>query len=165
MKIKSFLTVLTLTILSICIPACGSQPTTDSIAGLQQKIPFTIILPKYFPKGIDPSKVSTSGPEKDLFVRDAVALRIGVDYGKVGANPSISITEENNETMFMQSDPTTVTLDINGTPVLEDEKEISKPTHHLEYDWNYRGINIKVLIYGYEKIECEKIVESMIPTL
>jgi hypothetical protein len=163
MRLKSFITALSVIIALLCASACSSQPKLDAIAKLQQKIPFTIILPKYFPEGINPKRVSTTGPEKDLYVRDAEAWKIGINYGTVASNPSISITEENNETMFIQSDPTSAFLDINGTLVLEDLRESSKPSRHFEFNWNYRGISIRVLIYGYDKVECEKVVESMIP--
>jgi hypothetical protein len=165
MRLKSFIAALSVITLLLSAPACGSQPKLDAVGQLQQKVPFTIILPKYFPQGIDPGKVNTTGPERDLHVRDSEAWIIGINYGKVGANPSISITEENIETMFIQSDPTSAFLDINGTLVLEDERQISKPTHYFEYNLNYRGINMKVLIYGYDKVECEKIIESMIPQI
>lgn len=165
MKIISFCVFMGLVGLCLCIPGCGSQAKIDTVASLQQKIPFTLILPKYFPKGIDPSGASATGPQKDLTIPDADVLIVSINYGKAGTDPSISIKEENNETMFMQSNPSTITLDINGSMILEDQRETSKPTQHLEYNWNYRGININVLIYGYDKVECEKIIGSMIPPL
>ncbi len=155
---------MTLVFFALCVTACGAQGST-AISRLQHKIPFTLILPKYFPAGFDSSRVSTTGPEKDKYVRDAEALIVTINYGKVGSNHSISITEENNERMFIQSDPTSTMLDIHGTLVLEDERQITKPTRHMEYNWDYRGIYIKVLIYGYDKLESEKIIESMIPPL
>jgi hypothetical protein len=99
---------------------------------------------------------------------------ITLTYTEKGTDNIIWIIQENHITTQLPSQPSSIYFDIGGVRVLEEEIEVDHPTSpsELQYDyellqgivyaWNRDGISFDVLIFGYDRTECRKIVESMI---
>lgn len=166
-------------LLTLLLPGCflwnkHSEHETDIIEKLQKEVPFTIVVPThfYFPKGILPYPTGGSEPGEGS-VPDS--LVIGLTYAERTTNNNVIwIFEENHTANPVPSQPSSIYLDIGGIRVLEEEIEMyngtspSEPSDDSEvfqgiiYAWNRDGIRFDVLISGYGKSECRKVIESMI---
>jgi hypothetical protein len=165
-KLLSIIVLITLTIFQI--PACSTEKYASSsgideaIKTLQKKVPFTIIAPTYFPEGIVTRPSVATGPDKGQLSKNSVIINI--KYWQPGSTNIILIFEENIEVNWSLSKESNI-IDISGIKVVEEDATqlgISESKIGFQYNWNKDGINIHVIIYGYEKEECRKVVESMI---
>ncbi len=163
-------------LLLIPLSACSlvnrnSSYDYNAIEKVQKEVPFTIVIPTYFPKDIKPYPTVISGPGEGAFSDKSIA--IGLTYEEKGTNNFIWIMEENHTSIAVPSRPSSVYLDIEGTKVLEEEAELPywpNPSNSSDsdllrgilYDWNRSGVNFQVRIFGYDREECRKVIESMI---
>lgn len=143
----------------------SSTANTNNIENIQKQVPFTIILPNYLPKDVNPNIAGISGPSKGHWKEDSTV--IGFGYRKNGTENFIWIMEENHFIEFGPSSPSSIYLAIKGMKVLEEDTSLPSQNSSvlldgLYYGWNQNGINIKVTIIGYAKDECRKVIESMI---
>jgi len=136
---------------------------------LQKEVPFTIIVPTYLPADISPHPAGILGPGTGAYSENSVA--VGFGYSNESNTKFIDIYEENGEVIFHPARPSSVYLEIRGVQVLEEEAEVIIPSespsdntvmHGYFYGWNQNGVIFEVTIFGYEKTECRKVIESMI---
>ncbi len=166
-----------LLLFSLTSSACGlmnenSGYDTDIVEKLQKEVPFTIVIPTYFPDGIPPYPTGISGPSEG---KTSESVGIGFSfYDDKDNRRFIFIGEENYTITHISSDPTSIYLDIGGVQVLEEDintyvlSDPDDPESTPEliqgalYRWNRDGVSFLVAIYGYDRDECRKVVESMI---
>jgi hypothetical protein len=159
--------------LSLCFSGCGSvdEPSgydTQAIEKLQEEVPFAIVVPTYLPDDIGPDPYIVQGP----FKVDEEILWIEIEYQKRGGSGKVIIIDEQNSMFYVNADwasyPERTYLDIAGIKVREETTEaVPYPTdepinYGFRYVWNKGGTDFLVDIFGYEKDECRKIIESMI---
>ena len=130
---------------------------------LQNRVPFQIVIPSYLPDDIKDRTPLIQGPWADFPSENITSLRI--TYGKGGEPPkTIIINEHNSPTSNVLGK---IYFEINGIQIYEDPFEMaaldgSQILHGLDYNWNLNNVHVEVGIVGYEKLECRKIVGSMI---
>jgi hypothetical protein len=164
--------------LLVFLSGCGSvnEPSgydTQAIEELQEEIPFTIVVPTYFPDSVELYLANIGGPSIEANPYKSIAFTL--TYREKGNNNFIFIREENLEVIFVPSEPSSTYLDFEGTQVLEEETSTwaqpddsddspsdTQLIQGFSYSWCQDGVNFQVDIFGYERNECQKIVESMI---
>lgn len=166
-----FLTIYVLILVSSCNiqEDITSNNGGDIIEQLQKEVPFTIIVPTYLPMDISSYPTGILGPGKGV-TDNSVA--VGFGYSSRGSNTKfIDIYEESGQVIFHPSGPSSLYLEIRGVRVLEEEAELviqsespsdSTMLYGYFYGWNQNEVNFKVTIYGYDRSESRKVVESMI---
>jgi hypothetical protein len=158
----------------IPLSACGlvdgpSGYDTHAIEKLQKEVPFTIVVPTYFPEGIEPYPTAIGFPNTEAGPNEPVSISLTYERG---TDNYIFITEGNREMIEIPSQSSYGYLDIGGIQVLEEmgvpwlnshqpSSNASVP-HGISYSWNRNGVHFNVYIIGYGQDECRKIVESMI---
>jgi hypothetical protein len=174
LKMRYFLIIFSAFI--IIFSGCkGPNPTTSQsndkiFQELQQKVPFTIIIPTYLPPEIYPYPSSISGPGKGT--HSDYSTSVGIHYMDKNMKKYVSIFEENYENIsFQPSNPSGVFINIAGINILQEETQNIIPSLDSKsgetiqgyyFAWVNNGININVLIYGYDLNESRKVIESMI---
>ena len=175
-KFRRIIILLIIALLAPTLFSCGlinrSYEETGSkiIETLQKEVPFTIVVPTYFPKDIKPYPGEVSGPDT---ISPANSIEFGLTYYGEGNDKFIRIMELNHESKPEPSSSNSSFLSINGISVLEEDAELPIPSKSntptgttvikgILYDWNQKGINFQVYIFGYGKDESRKIIESMI---
>jgi len=134
---------------------------TEVIAGVQKDVPFTIIVPSYFPKDVKVIPIGISGPSISDITK---SVGVGITYYGNSPDKTIIIDEENIEITMWPNGPSE-TFNVNGVAVLSQTTTMgsaTKITHGFLYSWNRDGVNFQVRLFGYNQTEGKKIVESMI---
>ena len=146
----------------ILIAACINTQSiaTTSIENLQKNVPYTIVVPAYFPKGIRPVPSTVSDPETDPINN---AIDVEIIYGKAN-NKQIILIEENYYSDLVPINPNgTFNKDNVGVTYEEVSSSSASETYHgFFFEWNNDGVNFQLSIYGYNQAEGQKVVESMI---
>jgi len=146
----------------ILVSACVNTQTeaNTAIKNLQKNVPYTIIVPTYFPRGISlvPSTITEPATDNNLN-----AVYFEILYG-FNADKIIILDEENYHSNLVPINPwgtftkngvdVTYEVTYNGPP--------DKPYQGFFYEWNSNGVNFQVTIFGYTQAEGQKVVESMI---
>jgi hypothetical protein len=90
-------------------------------------------------------------------------MDIGLGFGNNKTEKFIWITEENLKITKDPSRSSSIYLDISGIRVLEEESDLpwSDSTRGLLYAWNQNGVHFNVIIDGFDRSECRKVIESM----
>jgi hypothetical protein len=155
--------------------SCGklshSTDITSEIARVQKEVPFEIVIPAYLPKEKHTYLSAISGPTFNTIPYESVY--IGLTYQEKGTDNLIWISEENRTSIPIPSNESSVFIYFTSIKVLEEETELIWPTSSedtsepealsgFHYAWNSKGIDFEVIICGYEKDECRKVIESMI---
>jgi len=131
------------------------------IASVQKKVPFTIIVPSYFPSDIRTIPSGISGPNTNEITK---SIEVIITYYGDSSDKEIVVSEVNINVNQVPNG-SYETFNINGVEVLDEDIEIGSATqitHGFLYTWNRNGINFEVDIYGYGQDEGKKVVESMI---
>jgi len=135
------------------------------LENLQKAVPYTIVVPTYFPDNISFTLVSIGGPDPGVHSKTSVAFSL--TYKEKGENNIITIDEENYESDPIPSDPLSPRIDISGVKVVEEDTKLPYPdsSHQLDgisYVWSHNGITFMVQIFGFQRDESRKVIESMI---
>jgi len=161
MNIKTILFLICIVFLLTPLSACWliNQPTgydTNIIEKLQKEVPFTIVVPTYFPEGIEPYPSNIGGPGKEGNSDEDEVVTITLTYREIGTDNSIFIIEENIKYIDEPSGLSSIYLDFAGIQVLEEEGEFlfstqpssSSDTEVLQllYRWNRDGVHFDVYI-------------------
>jgi len=149
--------------LVMLVIGCANQKAVaaEVIAGVQKDVPFTIIVPSYFPSDVRIVPSGIGGPTTDEVTH---SVNLGITYYGSNSEKFIVITEENVNITWVPTHPS-ITYNINGVEVMSQSVAMgsaTKITNGIMYVWNRNGINFEVDVYGYDQTEGKKIVESMI---
>jgi hypothetical protein len=86
----------------------------------------------------------------------------------------VIVDEGNQNVIFYPSKPSSIFLDIEGIKVLEEQTELLVPSDKTGddqllsgffYAWNLGEMNLQVTIFGYEREESQKVIDSMMPRI
>ena len=159
LKIVFFVSLCCLVILSV---GCNNAQTeaNSAIKNLQINVPYTIIVPTYFSRGISIVPSIITGPATDDIL-DATYLDI-----QYGPNPdkTIILEEENHYSTFVPLNPWG-TFTKNGVDVTYEGTNYGSASETYQgflFEWNSNGVNFQLSIYGYNQAEGQKVAESMI---
>ena len=131
------------------------------IADVQKDVPFTIIVPSYFPKDVSIIPSGISGPSTSEITN---SVGVGITYYGNSSDKEIIIDEENRE-MNLVPTGSYETFNVNGVEVIDEATTMGSATKRTDgflYSWNRNGVNFQVRMFGYARTEGKKIVESMI---
>lgn len=161
-KVLKIISFISLCCALILVTGCINAQTeaNNAIKNLQKSVPYPIIVPTYFPKGIRPIPSTVSDPENDPMNN---ALDVEIIYGNTN-NKQIVLIEENYYSTLVLTNPGG-TFTKNGIDVTYEEVSTSSATeiiHGFLFGWNNDGVNFQLRIYGYDQAEGQKVVESMI---
>jgi hypothetical protein len=136
----------------------NSEYNSRLIDELQEEIPFTIIIPTYFPDGIPTSPTGISRPFQ-VAVKGSASdeyIAIGLSYEHKDAYKCLYILEDNRTATYLPSKSSSIYLDIEGIQVLEEEcAQFLGPNNNelltgTRYAWNSKpSSRIEV---GYELV-------------
>jgi hypothetical protein len=153
--------------ISLCCPlilvtGCVNAQTeaNTAIENLQKSVPYPIIVPTYFPRGISlvPSTITEPATDNNLN-----AVYFEIQYGH-NADKIIILDEENYYFTLTPTNPYN-TFAKNGVDVTYEVTYNggSEGTNQgFLYVWNSDGVNFRLSIYGYGQDEGQKVLESMI---
>jgi len=149
--------------LVVLVIGCTNYQSAASevIANVQKDVPFTIIVPAYFPSDVRPVPSQISGPSTNDITN---SVGVGITYYGKSDNKMIIVDEENINIDMLPAGPYD-TFNINEVAVLSQETSMASATkiyYGLLYSWNRNGVNFQVRIFGYDQNEGRKIIESMI---
>jgi hypothetical protein len=123
------------------------------IAKVQKEVPFTIIIPSYFPNGLSPSSINIGKPTHD---NDSNTTWLRIIYYIKGTNKVIDIQEDSLNATTFPSGP-------SETFIVDNVKILSQEVNgQTLYSWNSNGVGFDVYMSGWGKDEGQKVVESMI---
>ncbi len=142
---------------------------TNDAEQAQGEIPFTLILPKYLPDDVPSIPYMIEGPIRGTCPEDEILIRVTYLANYEGG-PSIYIDELNSEVTQYPSSESSTYLNIAGIKVLEEETGafVIYPSgddeyeQGLSYSWNRNGVHFDVDVFGCDRDEARRIVESMI---
>jgi hypothetical protein len=149
--------------LAMLVIGCTNKKAiaAEMIAGVQKDVPFTIIVPTYFPSDVKVIPIGIYGPGTNEVTH---SVNLGITYYGSNSEKFIVVTEEKVNTSWVPTHPS-ITYNINGVEVMSQSVAMgsaTKITNGIMYVWNRNGINFEVDVYGYDQTEGKKIVESMI---
>lgn len=168
---KAILLIITIFLL-VSLLACGTSNTSTSstsnydthlIEIVQKQVSYTIVIPTYFPEGIQPYPAAVSGPAHEQELDSFEIIQINYQ----DKDNAIQIIEKYYTNTPLPSESTLTYLDIQGIKVSEETSQLlgRNPLHllqGLQYEWHKDGLNIQVGVFGFSQDECRKVVESMI---
>jgi hypothetical protein len=174
MSIFKYSCIVAFLVLITLVSGCADNvETTRQNSGqylleLQKEVPFTIVIPKYFPREIPSDPVVISGPSSAPELEHSVSF--GLIFRAKGSEKSIHISEQNLEKVAMPSEVDSIYLDILGVKVLEENMVtsvlISKnkrvDVSGFYYGWYHNAVFFDVEILGFDKQVSRKVIESMI---
>jgi hypothetical protein len=124
---------------------------------LQKQVPFTIVIPTYFPPGISHNPVQIESPEQDPDKKPQIEL----SYQNEGLAHSMDITEDYEEIQMSAN----IIFEIRGIQINEEIGNFIRPEYSGSvYSWNLNGVNFNVMILGYDETTCRNVISSMIPS-
>ena len=142
---------------------------TNDVERAQREVPFTIILPTYAPGGIRLDVYMIEGPVRGACSEDKVRIR--VTFATESGDCFVYILMLGRMlNPLPPSDSESAYLGIDGKRMLEYVTGVSvgyfsgggEEIAGLSYTWNWDGVHFDVDVYGYDRAEARKIVESMI---
>lgn len=141
--------------------------TTNDLQRLQQKVPFTIIIPSILPDDVDTSQRPELIMIPDSEFKNDIDIQIIYAQMKSTVFRRIEIDETNSPiTWGPNEDMEYVYLNYSGISVLEQKSKASPPDGQivtaLYYSWNENGIDISIDTDAFEQDEAREMVESMI---
>ena len=175
MKSKSNLIIL-IFLLTIIFPGCKSpivtpyweenenRFNTNDLARAQKEIPFTIILPTYFPEDSRKKIPDIEGPLSQFQQDDKIEVRIMYDLYPGDNLSGIIIIDETNYASSLGDPELNPELErkiIEGISVVKTKDDWS-PGRDAYYSFNSKDIYYNVETHGITNEESFKIVESMI---
>lgn len=143
---------------------------TNDMERLQQKLPFTLIIPKYLPQDIR----ITGAPEFTAYLclpdTEDVEVQIFYDGMESDSDRIIKIKESSSPREWgVNTDMEPMYIDFAGIKVLEMRSTISIPVNGqlidesiLYYQWNNNNVGFDASFIAFTQSECRMIVESMI---
>jgi len=138
---------------------------TNDVKRLQQKISFKIIVPTFFPEGLNSGLLSIYGPAIVKAGDNSKGIELDISYGKADKNSKyIGITEDNlDEAMNPNPDLEPKYIDISGVYIIRQKPRYSNDFGvGVWFDWNLNGTNFGVKLYNISEDDGIKIVESMV---
>lgn len=144
----------------------GKFYTTD-IERAQKEVNFKIIVPSYLPDGMVDAPL-VKGPQGAQSPDNKVELKIEYHQSKGSSAKSIYITELNYSVFPPESG--CKATEIGGLQCVEGEADMASylpdggqiPIHGTAFWCNKNGIYLEIAVYGYDRSEAVKVVESII---
>lgn len=146
-----------------------NNPSKSIITEVQKDTPFNIVVPSYFPKGINNLPFGIGKPTLGVGLDESVV--ISVTYGSSKKDKIIHIVEENLEYIFEPSNSPSTRLNINNSLVIEEETSVEvfdqqqngeSVVSGFLYRWNRDGVSYQVSVFGCARDECRRVVQSML---
>jgi hypothetical protein len=166
-KIFLFIIVVIISLLSISNCKSNEISTTsfNSVVEVQKIIPFKIVLPEYLPANLR-NELPLCIYQGQAPLSENSAL-ISIYYSQLENSVNWILIDEQNVIFTIATSDTSVFLDIRGVTVLEEPTNTAiipegSVLNGLLYNWDNNGIQFTVRIFGYDKYECRKVIESMI---
>jgi hypothetical protein len=149
----------------------GTSIETNDLARLQKKIPFTIVLPKYFPDGKDSYRFQMISYEL------SDEPKVSIEYYNLKNKKEINIDEtpiNDMDYLIFDSEPGLMetqaklngdtVITIAGIQLIEgEEKNYVMPRSN--YMWHQNNLVFSGDIYGYDITVARKIIESIIRSI
>jgi len=149
------LSIIYIGLLTIILAGCtNNQANVDAlVAKVQKELPFTLIVPTYFPHGLSPTSINIGKPTHD---NDSNTTVVRIVYSIRGTGKTIDIQEDNLDEIMLASG-------ISETFIVDNVKVLSQEINsEYLYSWNNNGVAFTLDLYGWGNDEGQKIVESMI---
>ena len=161
-KVLKIISFISLCCALISVTGCVNAQTeaNTAIKNLQKNIPYPIIVPTYFPRGISlvPSTITEPTTDNNLN-----AVYFEIQYGH-NADKIIILDEENYYSNLVPTNPYN-TFAFNNVDVTYEVTYSGGSEGTIQgflYEWNNNGVNFRLSIFGYGQDEGQKVVESMI---
>jgi len=162
-KISRIIGLVSISFLVMIITGCTNKQAiaAELIASVQKDVPFTIVVPTYFPRDVKVIPIGISAPTTNEITN---SVWVGITYYGSSSEKTIILYEENRE-MNLVPTGSYETFNVNDIEVIDEPTTMgsaTKITHGFLYSWNRDGVNFQVRLFGYNQTEGKKIVESMI---
>jgi hypothetical protein len=186
-QLKFMILIITISILFTEITGCSTKvpqasvntisqngitsniPGKDIVMQMQQKVPFTIVIPTYIP-----DEFKTLPIQLHTHMDEELGVILDIDYFSLKSARQISFEEYSqpeslNQDVLRANLPDYTILDIEGIQILENKilsESVWNEHAYQDYAYTYIWMRNKTYFLGslfkFHQIESRKIIESMI---